>query len=47
MTDDKIALRAMLETGSDAIFLYEIIGFSAQRLTQTTFPSQSLTQKSL
>jgi hypothetical protein len=26
MTDDKIALRALLEKGSDAIFLREMIG---------------------
>ena len=32
MTDDKIALRALLEKGSDATFLREIIGFAAERL---------------
>ena len=32
MTDDKIALRALLEKGSDATFLREMIGFAAQRL---------------
>ena len=34
MTDDKIALRALLEKGSDATFLREIIGFAAERLMQ-------------
>ena len=34
MTDDKIALRALLEKGSDATFLREMIGFAAQRLMQ-------------
>jgi putative transposase len=34
MTDDKIALRALLEKGSDAIFLREMIGFAAQRLME-------------
>ena len=32
MTDDKIALRALLEKGSDAAFLREMIGFAAERL---------------
>ena len=32
MTDDKIALRELLEKGSDATFLREMIGFAAQRL---------------
>lgn len=32
MTDDKIALRALLEKGSDATFLREMIGFAAERL---------------
>src|SRR5437763_505992 len=32
MTDDKIALRTLLEKGSDATFLREMIGFAAQRL---------------
>jgi hypothetical protein len=31
MTDDRIALREMLEKGSDATFLREMIGFAAQR----------------
>ncbi|CAH0316410.1 IS256 family transposase [Roseomonas sp. CECT 9278] len=34
MTDDKIALREMLEKGSDASFLREMIGFAAQRLME-------------
>src|ERR1700709_2361819 len=34
MTDDKIALRALLEKGSDASFLREMIGFAAERLMQ-------------
>src|SRR4051812_23059195 len=34
MTDDKIALRALLEKGSDATFLREMIGFAAERLMQ-------------
>ena len=34
MTDDKIALRELLEKGSDATFLREMIGFAAQRLMQ-------------
>ena len=32
MTDDKIALRALLEKGSDTTFLREMIGFAAERL---------------
>ena len=32
MTEDKIALRALLEKGSDATFLREMIGFAAERL---------------
>src|SRR6266849_4305548 len=32
MTEDKIALRALLEKGSDVTFLREMIGFAAQRL---------------
>ena len=32
MTEDKIALRTLLEKGSDASFLREMIGFAAQRL---------------
>jgi hypothetical protein len=31
MTEDKIALRALLEKGSDATFLREMIGFAAER----------------
>src|SRR6267378_3305177 len=31
MTEDKIALRALMEKGSDATFLREMIGFAAQR----------------
>ena len=34
MTDDKIALRELLEMGSDAGFLREMIGFAAQRLME-------------
>src|SRR6201988_5174031 len=34
MTDDKIALRALLEKGSDATLLREMIGFAAQRLME-------------
>src|SRR5213596_239912 len=34
MTDDKIALRTLLEKGSDATFLREMIGFAAQRLME-------------
>jgi putative transposase len=34
MTDDKIALRALLEKGSDTTFLREMIGFAAQRLME-------------
>ena len=32
MTDDRIALRELLEKGSDASFLREMIGFAAERL---------------
>ena len=32
MTADKIALRELLEKGSDASFLREMIGFAAERL---------------
>jgi putative transposase len=32
MTDDKIALRALLEKASDATFLRDMIGFAAERL---------------
>jgi len=34
MTDDKIALRELLEKGSDATFLREMIGFAATRLME-------------
>ena len=34
MTDDKIALRELLEKGSDATFLREMIGFAGQRLME-------------
>src|SRR6201995_1723009 len=34
MTDDMIALRALLEKGSDATFLREMIGCAAQRLME-------------
>jgi putative transposase len=34
MTEDKIALRELLEKGSDATFLREMIGFAAQRLME-------------
>src|SRR3546814_5959080 len=34
MTEDKIALRALLEKGSDATFLREMIGFAAQWLME-------------
>jgi putative transposase len=34
MAEDKIALRALLEKGSDATFLREMIGFAAERLMQ-------------
>jgi hypothetical protein len=34
MTDNKIALRELLEKGSDATFLREMIGFAAQRLME-------------
>ena len=34
MTEDKIALRTLLEKGSDATFLREMIGFAAQRLME-------------
>ena len=32
MTDDTIALRTLLEKGSDASFLRDMIGFAAERL---------------
>jgi putative transposase len=34
MTEDKIALRELLEKGSDTTFLREMIGFAAERLMQ-------------
>ena len=34
MTDDRIALRELLEKGSDATFLREMIGYAAQRLME-------------
>jgi transposase-like protein len=34
MTDDKIALQTLLENGSDATLLREMIGFAAQRLME-------------
>ena len=34
MTDDMIALRELLEKGSDATLLHEMIGFAAQRLVE-------------
>ena len=34
MTDDKIALRTLLEKGSGMTFLREMIGFAAERLMQ-------------
>src|SRR5713226_6422908 len=34
MTTDKIALRELLEKGSDTTFLREMIGFAAQRLME-------------
>jgi putative transposase len=34
MTDDTIALRALLEKGSDATLLREMIGFAARRLME-------------
>ena len=34
MTEDTIALRTLLEKGSDATFLREMIGFAAQRLLE-------------
>jgi len=34
MTDEKIALRTLMEKGSDATFLREMIGFAAQRLME-------------
>jgi transposase-like protein len=40
MTDDKIALRALLEKGSDATFLREMISFAAQRLMELESEAQ-------
>jgi transposase-like protein len=34
MTEDKIALRDLLEKGSDATMLREMIGFAARRLME-------------
>jgi hypothetical protein len=34
MTEDKIALRELLEKGSDTTLLREMIGFAAQRLME-------------
>lgn len=34
MTEDTIALRTLLEKGSDATFLREMIGFAAERLME-------------
>jgi putative transposase len=34
MTEDTIALRALLEKGYNATFLREMIGFAAQRLME-------------
>ena len=34
MTEEKIALRELLEKGSDATFLREMIGFAARRLME-------------
>ncbi len=34
MTEDKIALRELLEKGSDTTLLREMIGFAAQRLKE-------------
>ena len=34
MTEDKIALRALLEKSPDATFLREMIGFAANRLME-------------
>ena len=34
MTDERIALRELLEKGSDATFLREMIGYAAQRLME-------------
>jgi hypothetical protein len=34
MTDDRMALRELLQKGSDASFLREMIGFAAQRLME-------------
>jgi len=42
MTDDKIALRVLLEKGSDATFLREMIGFAAERLMQLETETETL-----
>ena len=36
MTDDMIALRELLEKGSDATLLREMIGFAAHRLMESS-----------
>ena len=41
MTEDKIALRELLEKGSDATFLREMIGFAANRLMELETESRS------
>ena len=43
MTDDRIALRELLEKGSDASFLREMIGFAAQRLDRWIRPGKAVT----
>ena len=41
MTDDRIALRELLEKGSDATLLREMIGFAAQRLMELEVQGQT------
>ena len=41
MTDDMIALRELLEKGSDATLLGEMIGFAAQRLIELEVEGQT------
>ena len=41
MTDDMIALRELLEKGSDATLLREMIGFAAQRLMELETEAQA------
>ena len=43
MTDDMIALRELLEKGSDATLLREMIGFAAQRLMELDTASAART----